>query len=314
MKLLVTGGCGFIGSHLVDKLVRLGNQVVVLDDLSSGRRDRLPPGVPLIEADVGSSDAVEAAMADVDGCFHLAAVASVPRTIEDWAHAHRTNLGGTVNVLSAARRPARGKPCPVVYASSAAVYGDPAIVPIDEAAPTRPLSPYGLDKLTGEYHAALMHDFAGVPSTGLRFFNVYGPRQDPSSPYSGVISRFVERAAIGQPLVIFGDGKQVRDFVHVEDVVEHLTAALVTGGKGARVFNVCTGRIVSIREVAELVVRVTGSGAAIEHREPRAGDIRVSVGKPRRAIEALGAIATVSLETGLGALIRTGAVALRRAA
>src|SRR5690348_8458986 len=185
---LVIGGAGFIGSHLCDALLARGDSVRVLDDLSTGRLANLPPGVRFIQGDVADPACVSAAMAGVDGCFHLAAIASVEKGVTDWLGTHRANLTGTITVLDAIRR--QGSRIPVVYASSAAVYGDAAAMPITEATPCRPLSAYGADKFGGELHAAVGTQVHGIPTAGLRFFNVYGPRQDPKSPYSGVISIF----------------------------------------------------------------------------------------------------------------------------
>ncbi len=201
-----------------------GDSVRVLDDLSTGSRDNLPSGVTLIEADVADPDAVRAAIEAVDGVFHLAAIASVARGVTDWLGTHRANLTGTITVFDAIRR--GGAPIPVVYASSAAVYGDCATVPIAEDAERRPLSAYGADKYACELHARVASHVHGIPTTGLRFFNVYGPRQDPRSPYSGVISIFCERVARGAPIDVFGDGGQTRDFIFVADVVAALLAGM----------------------------------------------------------------------------------------
>ncbi|MGH7152360.1 MAG: NAD-dependent epimerase/dehydratase family protein, partial [Acetobacteraceae bacterium] len=181
---LVTGGAGFIGSHLCDALLRRGDAVRVLDDLSTGKRENLPAGAELMIGDIADPAAVERALAGVDGCFHLAAIASVARGIDDWLGTHCTNLTGTITVFDAVRR----HPVPVIYASSAAVYGDCPAQPLTERAPTAPLSAYGADKLGCELHARVARQVHGITTVGLRFFNVYGPRQDPDSPYSGVIS------------------------------------------------------------------------------------------------------------------------------
>jgi UDP-glucose 4-epimerase len=296
---LVTGGCGFIGSHLVDALLARGDRVRVLDDLSTGRRDNLPPGVEVLVGDVADRGLVERAFEGVDGCFHLAAVASVQRGNEDWLGTHRSNLTGTIAVLDAARaRDGRG-PLPVVYASSAAVFGDNAEIPLTEASSTRPLSAYGADKLGSEQHAAVAWHVHGVPTVGFRFFNVYGPRQDPKSPYSGVIAIFADRAAAGAEIRIDGDGGQTRDFVFVADVVRHLLAGMSAAGRGARVYNVCTGRETSVLELARIIRAVAGSASPIVHRDARAGDIRRSLGDPSRATAELGVAAGTGIEAGL---------------
>ena len=222
-RFLVTGGAGFIGSHLADALLAAGAAVRVLDDFSTGRRENLDPRCEVCVGDVADPEAVRTAFAGVDGCFHLAAIASVARGNEDWRGTHRTNQTGTVTVLEAARDAGR---MPVVYASSAAVYGDLAGAVARETSPCVPLTAYGADKLGSELHARVAHRVHGVPTLGLRFFNVYGPRQDPASPYSGVVSIFAARLARGETLSVHGDGRQTRDFVFVADVVAHLRAAM----------------------------------------------------------------------------------------
>ena len=222
-RALVTGGAGFIGRALAARLLREGAEVTVLDDLSSGDASRLDRGARLMEGSVTDPGRVAEAMAGADAVFHLAAIASVARCNEDLAASHRVNLGGFVNVLEAAA--AREQRPALVYASSAAVYGDNPETPLREDARPRPLSPYGADKLGCELHASAAATVLGLRSTGLRFFNVYGPGQDPGSPYSGVISRFHRAATLGEGVTIFGDGGQTRDFVFVDDVVEALLSA-----------------------------------------------------------------------------------------
>lgn len=302
---LVTGGCGFIGSHLCSSLRARGHRVRVLDDLSTGHVDNLAPGAELVVGDVADDDTVRAAMAGVDGCFHLAAVASVERGVRDWVGTHRTNLTGTVATFEAARREAaaRGVPVPVVYASSAAVYGDPRILPVREADMPRPLSAYGADKLGCELHARAGGQVHGLPTAGLRFFNVFGPRQDPRSPYSGVVSIFCGRLARGEPLDIHGDGGQTRDFVHVADVVAALLAAYRHASVSAPVFNVCTGRGTSVLELATMLGRAWGVEPVVRHGPPRAGEIRHSVGSRAACVAELGLRMTTPMEDGLRNLV-----------
>jgi len=301
--LLVTGGAGFIGSHLVDSLVADGHRVRVLDDLSTGQRRNLHPGVELIVGDIADPATVAAAMAGIDGVFHLAAVASVARGNEDWFGTHRINQSGTVAVLDAARAAGR---VPVVYASSAAVYGDVGAAVAREDRPPNPATAYGADKLGSELHARVGSHIHGVPTLGLRFFNVYGPRQDPSSPYSGVISIFSRQLAKGHPILLHGDGRQTRDFVHVSDVVAHLKAALdqlnANPAVAGRVLNVCTGRAVAIQDVALLLVQQRGTTPVLEYAAPRPGDIRHSRGGPEQASATLGVTAKMPLEDGLASL------------
>lgn len=307
---LVTGGAGFIGSHLVDRLTAEGARVRVLDDLSTGHRSNLARDAELLVGDVACRETLGRALAEVDGCFHLAAVASVERCNRDWAAAHRTNLSATVGLfeLAAARRPQ----IPVVYASSAAVYGRAADLPLHEATAAQPVSAYGADKLGCELHARAGAEVHGLRSVGLRFFNVYGPRQDPSSPYSGVISIFADRIAAGAPITIFGDGEQSRDFVYVADVVEGLTRAMAglhaapptrpTTGT-AEVFNVCTGHATTVRELAHTLAEVAGQTPTIRYGAARQGDVRQSLGCPESARDRLGLVARTPLVEGLARLL-----------
>jgi len=295
---LVTGGAGFIGSHLANALLANGHAVTVLDDLSTGHRHNLPLRARLVVGDIQDAPLVGRLMEEADGCFHLAAIASVQRSVEDWAGTHRVNLTGTINILDAAR----ARRVPVVYASSAATYGEQVQFPIRETAPRAPTTAYGADKLGCELHAAVAGGF-GVPTAGLRFFNVYGPRQDPKSPYSGVISIFADRLARGLPITIFGDGNQVRDFVYVSDVVRHLVEAMRIASPQAPVFNVCTGKPTSIQALAGTLRDLLGAPADIQWADARPGDIRASLGCPKAATAALGVAATVSIEDGLRTLL-----------
>lgn len=303
-KYLVTGGAGFIGSHLAKALVAKGHSVVILDNLSTGRRDKVPQGAKLVVGDILNPTLVDRLMKDVDGCFHLAAIASVQRSVEDWSGTHRVNLTGTINIMNAARITR----APVVYASSAAIYGDQTRYPINEDCPRTPVTAYGADKLGCELHAVVAGTTFGAPTAGLRFFNVYGPGQDPHSPYSGVISIFGQRLASGLPVTIFGNGRQVRDFVHVSDVVRHLIASLGIASASAPVLNVCTGRPTSIESLAKLMREMLGSSSEISYAPARAGDIRVSLGCPRRATMALGVSADVQIEDGLHWIVEKEAV------
>jgi UDP-glucose 4-epimerase len=294
---LVTGGAGFIGSHLCEALVARGDTVRVLDDLSTGHRHNVPATATLIEGDVADPEVVAEAIDGVDGCFHLAAIASVEKGITDWLGTHRTNITGTITVFDAIRR--QGSRIPVVYASSAAVYGDAATVPIVETEPRTPLSAYGADKYGCELHARVASHVHGIPTAGLRFFNVYGPRQDPKSPYSGVISIFCERIASGMPVNIYGDGQQTRDFVYVADVVRALLAGMALRPAGSPVFNVCTGVPTSILALARLIAELAGKKLHAETEPPRAGEIRHSLGVPALANTVLGLSGRIPLRAGL---------------
>ena len=300
---LVTGGAGFIGSHLCDTLLGAGHTVRVLDDLSTGKRDNLDERVHFVAGDITDAPSMRHASAGVDGIYHLAAIASVARGNEDWPGTHRVNQTGAVMVFDSARTCSRaGGPVPVVYASSAAVYGDTdGAVAVEDRQPA-PLTAYGADKLGCELHARVANHVHGVPTLGLRFFNVYGPRQDPHSPYSGVISIFANRLAAGQTITMHGDGLQTRDFVHVSDVVGHLLAAMqrLHDGRGrSTALNVCTGRPTSIRALAGAIALRYGVTLDLVPGPARAGDIRVSQGCPERATSLLGIRAAIALEDGL---------------
>ena len=295
----VSGGAGFIGSHLCHALRARGDSVRVLDDMSTGKHTNLPDGVDLTVGDAADPEIVRRMVDGVDGCFHLAAIASVERGIEDWLGTHRANLTATITLFDALRRLNK---VPVVYASSAAVYGD-ATPPIAEDAPCRPLSAYGADKYGCELHARVASHVHGIPTVGLRFFNVYGPRQDPASPYSGVISIFCNRLRRGEPIDIFGDGGQTRDFVFVADVVSALLAAMDRRPSGAPVFNVCTGTPISVKTLAQTIADLAGTKLEIRQRPPRSGEIRHSTGSPERTRAMLGVPQPLALRAGLAQVL-----------
>ena len=308
--ILVTGGCGFIGTHLCHELVKTGQSVRVLDDLSTGKAAGIPDEAELIVGDVADADTVAEAMAGIDGVIHLAAIASVERCNQEWVRSHRTNLTGTLTVMEAAREAGKedgSAPVPVVWASSAS-----RAASITVSVP-EPLSPYGADKLGGELHGRAAAEIFGVANMALRFFNVYGPGQDPNSPYSGVISIFAERMARGEDIVINGDGGQTRDFVHVSDVVRALIASLdrllrrqrLEQPAGFNAVNVCTGRAVTVRMLAETLRALTGSAGTLSHGPARDGDIRDSVGDPARMQRLLAIRAETRLEEGLRSLTDT---------
>jgi UDP-glucose 4-epimerase len=292
---VVTGGAGFIGSHLVDSLLADGHEVRVIDDLSTGKTKNLDISAQLIEADICNIAALHAVLQGAAGCFHLAAIASVQRANEDWAGTHRVNLTGSICVFDACRA---GR-VPVVYASSAAVYGNVGDQVAHEGLACVPQTAYGADKYGSELHAAVGWGVHGVPCFGMRFFNVYGPRQDPGSPYSGVISIFADCVAQGLPITVHGDGGQTRDFVFVADVVMHLRAAMqkLAAEPGAFVSNVCTGTETSVLMLAQAL-----GAAEITPGAARAGDIRRSVGSAERAIMLLGTTAKTPLAEGLKTL------------
>ena len=308
---LVTGGAGFIGSHTVDRLRADGHRVTVLDDLSTGQRLNLAahlghPDFALVVADVAAplasplADAV-ARLGPIERVVHLAAQVSVVRSLADPAEDLRVNVGGTLQVLEYAR--AHGVRS-LVFASSAAVYGDVDALPVSESAPTSPLSPYGVHKLASELHLRAYGATYGLATAPLRFFNVFGPRQDPQSPYSGVISIFLARALAGAPLLVHGDGAQTRDLVFVGDVVEHIVRALFRDDLRGAPINVGTGREVSVRALAELAVRFANSNSAITHGPPRLGDIARSCADVARARAWLAVPDPTGIDLGLARTAR----------
>jgi UDP-glucose 4-epimerase len=301
MKYLITGGAGFIGSHLCEALLAAGHGVHVLDDLSTGKRDYVPEGATLSVGDITDTSAVAAALRDVDGCFHLAAIASVARSAEEWLRTHEVNLTGAIRVFDAAAK--RG--VPVVYASSAATYGDLPEAFLHEELQGRPASAYGADKLGCDLHGQVAWGVHGVRTIGLRFFNVYGPRQDPASPYSGVISIFADRLRRAEALTIHGDGGQERDFIHVADIVRACAvamAALERGEIGHDVFNVCTGTGTRIDALADMLADALGVRAHKTYGPARPGDMRRAVGSPDKAARVLGYRTAVALADGLRAI------------
>jgi UDP-glucose 4-epimerase len=291
-SVLVTGGAGFIGSHLVEALCA-ENDVRVVDDLSSGQESNLVDEVTLVEGDVRDQRVLEEAIEGVDLVFHQAALASVPLSIEAPMESHAVNATATLSLLELAREEA----CRVVLASSPAIYGEPEELPIAEDHPTKPTSPYGLDKLALDRYATIYNDLYGVETVVLRYFNAYGPRQG-ESEYSAVISAFMRQARSGGPIVVHGDGEQTRDFVHVSDIVRANLLAAETEHVG-EAFNIGTGEATSIRDLAELVRDATRSGAEITHADPRQGDIVHSRADTTNAHERLGFEASVSLEEGI---------------
>lgn len=285
---LVTGGLGFIGSHLVDALAAAGHRVRVVDDLSTGIKSNIPSHVELIEADLRAPGIVARALHGVDGCFHLAAVASVTRCNTEWHACHAINVGATVALFEEAAQ----QGMPVVYASSAAVYGDNPNVPLDETEPIAPLSPYGVDKAACEMHARVGASIHGLRALGLRFFNVYGPRQRPDDAYAGVITIFRQRLAKKSEILIYGDGQQTRDFIHVHDVTRGLLQSMerleqIENQRMAPVLNLCTGSETSILKLAQLLMKEAAVEVPLHHQLERAGDIKRSAGSPQRAMRLL---------------------------
>lgn len=303
---LVTGGCGFIGSHLVRALLAAGHRVTVIDDLSMGTREALPAGASLIVGDIRDHSLLETTMADaVNGCFHLAAIPSVERCLNEWFKTSEVNVLGTVAVFEAARK-AKGAPIPVVYASSAAIYGADSEHASDESTAATPISSYGVDKLACEHYARVAWENYGLPNIGMRFFNAYGYGQSKKSLYSGVITCFMNALEQQQPITIFGDGEQTRDFIYVGDVVHALMAAMQLPLMNARIFNICSGTTHSLKQLASTMMEVYHSTASIEYQPARKGDIRHSCGDPQKALAA-GVLADITpLKAGLERMIADG--------
>lgn len=297
-RYLVTGGCGFIGSHLTNRLLNDGHHVVVVDNLSTGRRQNMSDQADIIVDDVLNLAAIWDTIGEIDGCFHLAAVASVQKSIEAWHATHLVNQGAFVQLLELIAASADPM-IPIVYASSAAVYGDNPALPLTESHATQPISAYGSDKLGCENHARTGSLSRGLRTTGLRFFNVYGPRQDPASPYSGVISIFARRALDGLPITVFGDGDQSRDFIYVDDVVSAFIAAANRQNESAEVFNVCTGQETTLNDLITVLSDTVPHPVSVNYIDPKAGDIRHSVGDPGLMISTLGIMAETPFTTGL---------------
>ncbi len=304
MKNLVTGGAGFIGSHLVEALVHAGERVVVLDDLSSGSRANLaglPAGAPVefLEGSITDPATVRRAVAGCQRVFHLAAWVSVPQSVAEPLQTHRCNVHGTLGVLTAARAAGVDR---VVLASSSAVYGDGPEPRKHEALPPRPLSPYALQKYTAEQYGRLFHALHGLETVALRFFNVFGPRQPADSPYAGVIARFCAAFQAGRPPTVYGDGRQMRDFVYVTDVVRALQAAATAPGDrvAGRVFNVGSGHSRTLLELLAALQQLTGRHLEPRFAPARPGDIRHSCPDLTAIQETLGWRAEVPWEEGLG--------------
>jgi UDP-glucose 4-epimerase len=302
-RVLVTGGAGFIGSHLVEALVERGDEVVVIDDLSAGSLENLEPfkdKITFIEGSIEDLDLLKENMKGVDLVFHQAAVASMPLSIEDPLETTDVNLEGTLKVMIAARDAGVKR---VVYASSAAVYGNSDSDKNDEDDPKVPLSPYAIQKLACEYYGKLFMDLYELETVGLRYFNVFGERQDPSSPYSGVISKFVDVMKAGESPTIFGDGEQTRDFVYVKDVVAANLLASEKEGVGGDVFNIGTGETVTIKQLTETLNEILETSFEPTFEDARDGDIKHSCSSIQKAQEKLGYAPTYDLEKGLRSLL-----------
>jgi UDP-glucose 4-epimerase len=298
MKALITGGAGFIGSHIVDRLLAEGHKVIVLDDFSTGKRENLSDhkNLEVIECDIRNFDSIDKNMAGVDWVFHKAAVASVPKTVNDPIGSSQVNYLGSLNVLEAASKHQIKR---LVFASSAALYGDEPTLPKVETMHPVTLSPYAVDKLATEYACGVYSKLYGLDTVCLRYFNVYGPRQDTSSPYSGVISIFSDKLNDRQVPTIFGDGEQTRDFVYISDVVEaNMRALKIESGQGA-IFNIATGERQTLNELLKIMCNIQQCEFAAEYETPRQGDIKDSYANIDKAAASLGWQPKIKLNEGL---------------
>jgi nucleoside-diphosphate-sugar epimerase len=299
MRYLVTGGAGFIGSNIVDELVRRGYQVAVLDDLSAGKESNLSDARGKIDLRIGSITdlaAVQSACQGADYVIHLAARTSVPRSVQNPIETNHVNIDGTLNVLVAARD---AKVRRVVFAASSSAYGETPTLPKTEAMPADPISPYGITKYVGELYAKVFGRVYGLENACVRYFNVFGPRQDPSSQYSGVLSRFMLAVIEGQSPVVFGDGEQSRDFTYIENIVDETLRACEAPGASGLVFNGGTGARITLNQVLKMLEKITGRKIQAKYDPPRTGDIRDSQADISLAQKMLGYKPLVHFEEGL---------------
>jgi UDP-glucose 4-epimerase len=296
---LVTGGAGFIGSHLVERLVRDGHGVRVLDDFSAGKEENLAPmmdKIELVRGDIRDVEVVREAVKDMEIVFHEAAMGSVPRSVADPQTTHHVNITGTLNVLLAARDAGARR---VVFASSSSVYGETPELPKHEAMVPQPLSPYALSKLTGEHYISVFKQVYGFEAVALRYFNIFGPRQDPDSHYAAVMPKFAMALLNGEPPVIFGDGLQSRDFTYIENVVEANLLASEAQGIAGGAFNVACGGRYTLLELLNKMKEFLGSDIEPVHESPRAGDVRDSQASIEAAKQGFGYQVTVGFEEGV---------------
>ena len=295
---LVTGGAGFIGSHLVAALLERGDRIRVLDDFSSGRAEWLPndPRLEIVKADIRDAEALRTSLRDVEVVFHQAALRSVPRSLEDPYAYHDVNATGTLRLLLAAREAGVRR---LVFASSSSVYGDQATFPLHEALLPRPISPYAASKLIGEHYCAIFSAHYAVETVSLRYFNVYGPRQDPASQYAAVVARFALAALQGIPFEIHGDGLQTRDFTYVENIVAANLAAADAEGVSGQVFNVACGERVSLLDLVSRLEQIMGRPLPHRHVPSRPGDIRDTLADLSKVRARLGYLPAIGLAEGL---------------
>jgi nucleoside-diphosphate-sugar epimerase len=297
-QFLVTGGAGFIGSHLAEELVRRGHQVRVADALTTGKRSNLDhvPDVEFVEGDLADLTFAQRVVQGMEFVLHQAAIPSVPRSVADPLTSHRSNVDGTLNLLLAARDAGVRR---LVFAASSSAYGETSELPKHENMPSDPLSPYALQKVVGEMYLRMFTRLYGLETVSIRYFNVFGPRQDPSSPYSGVISVFATALLDGRPPTIYGDGEQTRDFTYVADVVNGVLKACDAPDASGEVINVAAGGRISLNRLYDTLRAIVGSQVKPVYAAPRAGDVRDSQADISKARRLLGFEPAVSLEDGL---------------
>ena len=300
---LVTGGAGFIGSHLCEELVRRGERVRVVDNLITGKRQNLAhlPQVEFMEGDLADIDVARRAAHGIEYVLHQAAIPSVPRSVDDPLTSNRANIDASVNILVAARDANVKR---LVYAGSSSAYGNSEVLPKVETMPAAPLSPYALQKLVAEQYCQMFTTLYGFDTVTIRYFNVFGPRQDPSSPYSGVISLFISALCDGRRPTIHGDGEQTRDFTYVANVVDGVLRACHAPGASGEVINVATAGRISLNQLFAIVKREVGSSLEPDYSNPRAGDVRDSQADIGKAQRLLGYTPIVSFEEGLGRTVK----------
>lgn len=293
---LVTGGAGFIGSHISEALVKRGHRVRVADNFVTGYQQNIRDGVEFIEGDCADPAFARQIVAGMDYVIHQAAIPSVPRSVEKPLESHRANVDGMLQMLLASRD---AKVKRLVFAGSSSVYGDTEVLPKTETMPTNPMTPYALQKLMGEMYGLMFTRLYGFEAVTTRYFNVFGPRQDPTSPYSGVISLFIKALADGTRPVIYGDGEQTRDFTYVANVVDGVMRATETPGVGGQVFNVATSSRISLNELLATLKKIFNSNVEPVYKEARPGDVRDSQADISKATKMLGYKPTVGFEQGL---------------
>ena len=300
MKLaLVTGGAGFIGSHLVEGLLARGVAVRVLDNFATGRLENLSAvtgKIELLEGDVSNLPTVRSAVRKVDVVFHEAALPSVERSVKNPLESNEVNITGTLNVLLAARDEGVQR---VVFAASSAAYGNSPVLPKEETMMPEPLSPYAVSKLAAEQYARIFFELYGLSTISLRYFNVFGPRQDPTTQYAGVVAKFITCALEGKPFPVYGDGEQSRDFTYVSNVVDANLLAAEATVKGAPLMNIAYGQRASLNQIIDMLNELTGQNLVTQYGPDRAGDVRHSHASLKRAKEMLGYAPKVDLLEGL---------------